>query len=40
MTGTETKNVRVGQGDVCLGQYIRNMGINSPFGAAYALRDA
>jgi hypothetical protein len=30
MTGTDTKDVRVGQGDVSLGPYIRNMGMNSP----------
>ena len=28
------------EGDVSLGQYIRNMGMNSPFGAAYAFQDA
>ena len=28
------------EGDVSLGQYIRTMGMNSPFGAAYAFQDA
>jgi hypothetical protein len=30
MTGTNTKDVRVGQGDVSLGPYIRNMGSTRP----------
>jgi hypothetical protein len=28
------------EGDVSLGQYMRTMGMNSPFGAPYAFQDA
>jgi hypothetical protein len=40
MTDLKPRTSASVEGDVSLGQYIRNTGMNSPFGAAYAFQDA